>query len=272
MRQIITSQHNPHIKYIHTLYRNDIRKKEQKILIEGLRAFISAVEYSVPFETALYAPERLRSDAALAALEQAEQNGATVVTTAADILDSLSSRETSQGIIAVAKRPKHHLEHIVFSAESLFLLMYEPQDPSNIGAMLRSADGAGIKTAFVLGKTPADLYDPKSIRASLGTCFSIKTIESKDAAQVISFLQDHDVAVIGSTDKAADFIWNMQLTQPSAILMGNERTGAPEDLLGLCSATAKLPMLGSADSLNVAAAATAMLYEAVRQRTAIYGL
>ncbi len=266
MRQTITSQHNPLIKYLHTLYRHDVRKREQKILVEGLRAFISAVEYSVPFETALYAPERLRSDAAIAALEKAQQTGAEVVTAAPDVLDALSSRETSQGIIAVAKRPRHTLEDIEFDSESLFLVMYEPQDPSNIGAMLRSADGAGIKTAIIVGKTPADLFDPKSIRASLGTCFSLKTVESKDTESVIQFLQRHGVSVIGSSDKAASFIWHIHLADPIAILVGNERAGAPEELLRMCDVTAKLPMLGAADSLNVAAAATALLYEAVRQR------
>ncbi len=268
---IITSTRNPLVKRIRALGHRDARQQEGRIVIEGLRAIIEAVRVRLPIDTMLYAPDRVRSDLARSTLADAEKRGATLVAASADVLDSLSERDASQGIIAVAERPHADIGAIPTNGAPLVLAVFEPQDPGNLGTIARTADGAGAAAVVAFGKRYADPFDPKAIRASMGSIFSVPIIELHDPAKALAALRERRLRLIGAAGAGAKDIWHTQMTGAVALLMGNERTGLPPDVMAACDAVARIPMLGHADSLNVAVAAAIFAYEAVRQRRVTEG-
>ena len=264
--EIITSKQNALIKRMRALGHREDRLAEGMVVVEGLRAIIEAVHARVRVETVLVAPERIRSELARQTITTARERGAHYVTATPEVLDSLSERDTSQGIIAIVERPQATLPR---QKNQLFIALYEPQDPGNIGTIARTADGAGASALLLFGRKYADPFDPKSIRASMGSVFTIPIIELGAAATALAELQTRDLRLIGAAGQAdAVNLWDVPLRGSVAIVLGNERGGLPPEVLGACHTVASLPMHGHADSLNLAAAAAIFAYEAVRQRRA----
>jgi TrmH family RNA methyltransferase len=263
---LITSARNPLVKRIRALGHREARRTEDRIVIEGLRAIIEAVRVRLTIETMLYAEERVRSDIARATLADAEKRGATLVAATPEVLDSLSERDASQGIVAVAQRPHADFSAIPTKGSPLVMAVYEPQDPGNVGTTARIADGAGAAALVIFGKKSTDPFDPKAIRASMGSIFSLPIIEMSDTAAALAALQARKLRLVGAAGAGAKDLWHTQMAGSVALLMGNERAGLPPEVIDACDAVARIPMQGHADSLNVAAAAAIFAFEAVRQR------
>ena len=262
----ITSLRNPLIKRMRTLLRHDARAAT--IAIEGLRAIIAAIDADLTIETLLWAPERLRSAAAAEAIARAQRSGAMIFTATAAVLDELSTRDGSQGAIALATRPQATLTTLPATRSPLVIALYEPQDPGNVGTIARAADGAGAAALLVLGPHGVDPFHPRAVRASMGSLFALPVIEAADALAAARFAQQRGYRVVGAAGQATATLWDTPLHGATLLLMGNERTGLPEDVLGACDDRAQIPLAGQADSLNVATAAAIFLFEAVRQRRA----
>jgi TrmH family RNA methyltransferase len=264
--ELITSVRNPLVKRIRALGHRDARQAEGVIVIEGLRAIIEAAQSGVAIETILYAPERLRSALARETIAAAGERGAPLVAATPAVLDALSERDASQGIVAVAARPHAALSAIPATGAPLVLALHEPQDPGNIGTIARTADGAGAVALVIFGARAADPFDPKAIRASMGSLFALPVIEVRGIAEALAGLRGRGLRLVGAAGAGAIDLWDAPLTGPTAILLGNERAGLPAEALAACDAIVRIPMHGHADSLNVAAAAAICAFEAVRQR------
>lgn len=264
--EAITSVRNPLVKRVRALGQRDARRAEGVIVVEGLRAIIEAVRAGHAVETILYAPERLRSPLARETIDQARAGGSALVPATPEVLDSLSERDASQGIIAIVARPRATIAAIPAHGTPLVLALFEPQDPGNIGTIARTADGAGAAALVIMGARGADPFDPKAVRSSMGALFSIPIIELGATAHAITALQGCQLALIGAAGQGAVDLWDAPLAGRVALLLGNERAGLPLDALAACAAVVRIPMHGQADSLNVAAAAAICAFEAVRQR------
>ncbi len=262
---VIASRHNPLVKRVRGLARRAARMAEGVILIEGLRAIIEAVWSGVAIETMLYAPDRLRSDLARATVSQAREAGARVVLVEAALLDEIADRDASQGLIAVAARPAAAIAAVPTTGAPLVIALFEPQDPGNVGAIARTADGAGAAALVTCGARGVDVFDPKAVRASMGSLFALPVIELGDMIDAIASLRGRGLAVVGAAGSGKVDLWHAPLAGPVAIVMGNERAGLPPEALAACDVVARIPMAGRADSLNVAAAAAIFAFEAVRQ-------
>jgi TrmH family RNA methyltransferase len=262
----ISSHRNPLIRRIRGLARRDSREAEGVILVEGLRAVISAIEGNHPIETIVYAPDRLRSPLAQSTLTQAEKQGAKLITTSAEILDALSERDASQGAIAIMPRPQATLANIPQKGTPLLVVLYEPQDPGNVGTIARTSDSAGATALVVFGSRGVDVFDPRAIRASMGSLFSLPVIEAGNSPNILTSIQKQGIKLVATSDKGDSNIWDIPLRLPTAIIMGNERAGLPAEILSACDYIARIPLIGKADSLNVASAAAIFIFEAVRQR------
>jgi TrmH family RNA methyltransferase len=266
-QETITSKHNPLIKRVRALAHRDARMAEGMIVVEGLRAIIEAVRVGLAVETLLVASERLRSTLARQTVADVRQRGAQVVEVSAEVLDSCSERAASQGIIAIFARPQATLSVVAHTVNPLLVALFEPQDPGNIGTIARTADGAGATALVIFGQHSADPFDPKAIRASMGSLFSLPVIELGAAPEALTVLRQRALRLIGTAGGQGTVdLWAAPLRGDVAILLGNERTGLPPAVLQGCDAVASIPLLGHADSLNVAAAAAIFIYEAVRQR------
>lgn len=265
--ELITSKQNALIKRMRALGHREARIAEGMVVVEGLRAIIEVVHAQVSVETLLVAPERIRSELARQTIITARKRGAQYVTATPEVLDSLSERDTSQGIIAIAARPQATLGNIPRKPNQLIMALYEPQDPGNIGTIARTADGAGATALVIFGKKYADPFDPKSIRASMGSVFTLPIIELGPTATALAAMQTRDLHLIGAAGASGTVeLWDVPLRGSVAIVLGNERAGLPPEVLDACHTVANVPMLGHADSLNLAAAAAIFAYEAVRQR------
>ncbi|MBA3824337.1 MAG: RNA methyltransferase [Ktedonobacterales bacterium] len=263
---VISSTRNPLVKRIRGLRHREARASEGVVLVEGLRAIIEAVQVGVKIETLLYAPERLRSDLAKATVEQARKRGAQLVLATPEVLDDLSDRDVSQGIFAIAPRPQHIWEEVPLHVAPFVLGIYEPQDPGNVGTITRTSDGAGAAAVITFGAQGADPFDPKAIRASMGSIFSVPVVELGKTELALRALRDRKLRLVGASDKGIIDLWDAPLLEPTVILLGNERAGLPPNVLERCDSVVRIPLAGHADSLNVAAAAAIFAFEAVRQR------
>jgi TrmH family RNA methyltransferase len=266
MTDLISSKQNPLVKRIRALAHREARLAEGAIVIEGLRAIIEAVQSGMEIETLLVADERVRSPLAHRTIADAEGRGTQIAHATPEVLDALSERDASQGIIAIARRPQADIAAIPATGAPLVVALHEPQDPGNIGTIARTADGAGAVALVTFGAKSADPFDPKAIRASMGSIFALPVIELGATSAALAALQSRGVRLVGAAGAGAVELWVAPLAGATAILLGNERAGLPPEALAACDAVARIPMAGRADSLNVAAAAAILLFEAVRQR------
>ncbi|MGE7949531.1 TrmH family RNA methyltransferase [Lysinibacillus sp. NPDC093688] len=187
-------------------------------------------------------------------------NVATIEVTAA-VVKEFAETETSQGVFAVCKQPL--LEDDVMASWRKVLLIDAVQDPGNIGTMIRTADAAGLD-AVILGKGCADIYNPKTLRSAQGSHFHIPVLRG-DLEEWIEQLQDNDVPVFGTAlDEDAVAYSDIEHTGAFAIMMGNEGSGIQPQLLSMTDQNIIIPILGQAESLNVAVATGIVLYGFVK--------
>ena len=168
-------------------------------------------------------------------------------------------------VLAVAQRPVSGLQDLSLPAQPLILVVEAVEKPGNLGAMFRTADGAGVD-AILLANPLCDWLNPNAIRSSLGAVFSVPT--AADSSEAIrGFLQDQAIQPLAAIVDAQESLWNVDCRSGGvAIVMGSEANGL-SDIWHEAARAVRLPMRGAVDSLNVSAAAAVMLYEAVRQRS-----
>jgi TrmH family RNA methyltransferase len=177
----------------------------------------------------------------------------------------LSYRERPDGLVAVGDRVGVELAELPRGPRALLLVAEALEKPGNLGALLRSADGAGADGVVVCDPA-TDVSNPNVVRASMGALFAIP-VATADTAAVQGFLADAGFRIVTAVPDAPSLYWDVDLTGRTALVIGAEHAGLSEAWLALPAATAvRLPMAGAADSLNAAAAATVLLYESVRQR------
>ncbi len=179
--------------------------------------------------------------------------------------DALSDREEGQGIGVVVRIPERTLEDIPIGPEALIAILVGPRDPGNIGSIVRAADCAGASGVVVAG-TSADLYDPKCVRASVGSLFATPAVTVPDLETCLAWARRSRLRYVATSARAERSCFAFDLTGPLALVFGPERGGLDEEALRRCDAAVRIPMRGRASSLNLASAAAVLMYEAVRQR------
>jgi len=263
---VISSRQNPRFRAALGLREARERREQGRLLVDGAREIGRALDAGVAAVEAWVAPERLRSDAARALLPRLAGSGAALVETTPDLLARLAYGERDDGIVAVFTLPATDLARIELPGQPLVVVVEGVEKPGNLGAVLRSADGAGADAVIVTGSV-GDIWNPNSVRASLATIFSLP-LATSSAADTAAFLRERNIAIVaarvdGTTDyDAAD------LSGPLAIVVGAETTGLSDAWSGPDVTSVRIPMLGLADSLNVSVSAAVLLYEARRQRRA----
>ncbi len=250
----ITSPANPKIKSLAKLKDRRGREKAQRFLIEGARELGRAIDAGIPVEEIVYAP-RLASDAAGRIVAET-----TSVTTVAEApFHKLTMRQNPDGIIGVAATWRRSLDDITLG---LVLIVEAIEKPGNLGAMLRTADAAGA--AVVVADPSVDPFNPNVVRASQGSLFAVPFVVA-GAADAAAWAAGRG-AVIVTTPDAPTSLWDADLTGPVAIVVGSEHSGVT-DTWREVGTPVRIPMEGSADSLNASVAAAVLLYEAVRQQS-----
>jgi len=266
MRKQISSIHNPFIKELFQLKeKSRIRKKTQTFLIEGLREISLAIQGNYLIKTILV-DFSIINETTLNSLLDNNNADIEIIEISNDVYKKLAIRGTTEGILAIAKFKDLSLNNIKFKSENPLILVAEaPEKPGNIGAILRTADAAGIDAVFI-ANPKTDLYNPNIIRTSVG-CIFTTNIASGTTSEIISFLKERKINIYGAALTASVEYQTIDYKLPTAIVMGTEATGLSNEWLENTTQNIIIPMRGAIDSMNVSVSAAILIFEAVRQRT-----
>ena len=177
----------------------------------------------------------------------------------------LADTETPSGIMALVKRFDYQLKDIFRNQPSLLVLTDGIQDPGNLGTIIRSADAAGAQGVIITRGT-VDLYNPKVIRAAMGSFFHLPVVMVNTLEELRDFMATFNLQLIAGQQKVPKLVNEVNLTLPTVLAVGNEAHGLSPEILNLAHHTVSIPMPGKAESLNAAIAMSIMLYETIRQR------
>lgn len=265
MYKKIESTHNALIKELIQLKeKSRNRKKTNTFMIEGVREITLAIQGNFIFQTLLV-------DFSLANKQVFEQLVSTIsveieiIEISNTVYQKLAHRDTTEGVLAIAHSKKLELEAISFKTKKPLILVAEaPEKPGNIGALLRTADAAGVD-AVLIANPKTDMYNPNIIRSSVG-CIFTNQIATGSTDEIISFLKKHSIEIYGAALTASNIYSAIDFKKASAIVVGTEDLGLSTTWLENTTTNIIIPMHGKIDSMNVSVSAAIILFEAVRQR------
>ena len=261
---IISSLQNPRVK--DTVKLRDRRQRDEsgRSVVDGAREIRLALRANIELEALFVCGELCHTVEGQLLLDQLDELGDVVCHVTKPVFEKLAFGDRAEGFLAVIKTPATELASWQLPPQPLVVVLESIEKPGNIGAILRSADAAGVSGLIVTG-SGTDLYNPNTIRASLGTIFT-QRVASATAANSLAWLREHGFRMFAARVEAVDLYCDADLRGPTAIILGSEAAGLTKHWHAPDITPIKLPMLGLADSLNVAATAAVVCYEAWRQR------
>lgn len=259
--KIITSIQNPFIKSLVQLQEKaKARKQSGTFLIEGKREIELALKGNYEIETILFLPDLI----AVEEIKKLSNTTFELIEINKEIYQKLAYRDTTEGIIAIAKTKSLELSDLKLPENPLILVMESIEKPGNIGAMLRTADAANVD-AVIIANPKTDLYNPNIVRSSVG-CLFTNQIATASTNDVIQFLKENKISIYGATLQNSNSYHTQDYTAPTALVVGTEATGLTHEFRDNASQNIIIPMQGEIDSMNVSVAAAILLFEAKRQR------
>jgi len=265
-KPLITSPHNPYVKDAARLRDRRHREKQGRILIDGARELRRAMDAGVRLVEVFVCEPLCSSGDAQRLLVALAHSGCEVLPVNEGVFQKLAFGQRAEGMLGVAETPRPTLSSLALPENALVAVLEGVEKPGNVGAVLRSADAAGVSAVMVAdGRT--DLYNPNAIRASLGTIFTMPLCEAA-GGEVLEHLRRRKCSLVAARVDGAVPYTAVDYRGPTAIVLGSEAAGlsslwCSDDIQTVC-----LPMLGAADSLNVSVTAAVLFYEALRQRNA----
>lgn len=256
----ILSVQNPRVKLWVQLQNRKGRDKLGQYIIEGTHLVEEAIKANAPVRTIVYDLDKGLPNA----LYQAAQDRVEWIGVSPQVLEKCSDTETPQGIMAILDKATESAAELLTAEQALVVAIDGVQDPGNLGTIIRSCDAVGA-TGIVLGKGTVDLYNPKTIRSTMGSLFHLPII-SGDLLEWLPKATAHGAQVIGTSLQATSSCYDVDFTKPTWLVLGNEGQGMSAEVAELVTKPIIIPMQGQAESLNVAMAGTVLLFEAARQR------
>lgn len=260
MHPLITSAQNPKIKNIVALEKASERRMQNRFIIEGLKELALAVQGGYNINTVFFCPEIVD----LTALKSIISNEQLLIPVQQNVFNKIAYRESTGGVIVLAEQKQHRLDLLKLSLNPLILVLEAVEKPGNLGAVLRTADAAGID-AVIICDPKVDFYNPNVIRSSVG-CIFTNAVASASSDETIEWLKKKKVSILCTYLKASKPYHKIDYTRSSAIIMGTESTGLSQTWISNADENIIIPMQGKIDSMNVSTAAAVIIFEASRQR------
>jgi 23S rRNA (uridine2479-2'-O)-methyltransferase len=260
---------NADYQHIEALRRNRAkRQRHREFFVEGVRPINVALRHGWRVNAFVYALERRLSDWAAGILEGSA--AALHVELPERLLEQLSLKDEASELLAVVAMPEDRLERIRVGEPPLVVVFDRPVSPGNLGTLIRSCDAFGADGLVISGHA-CDLYDPETIRASTGSIFALPAVRLPSHAELLPWLgrlreRHPGLQVVGTDEHGEHEVAAHDFTRPTVLLLGNETRGLSAAYRALADAAVRIPIGGSASSLNVAVAGSIVLYEASRQR------
>lgn len=240
------------------------RKKEGLFILEGQRELKLALKGGYEIQ-ALFFYDAIISEMEVTNLISVLQNRPELISVSKEVYQKIAYRETTEGVLAIAKSKTHHLKKLQFKTDKPLILVAEaPEKPGNIGALLRTADAANLD-AVIIANPKGDLYNPNVIRSSVGCVFT-NQIATGSTAEVIDFLKERGIDTYCAALSASENYTKIDFKKASAIIVGTESTGLSHEWLNNSTQNIVIPMRGEIDSMNVSVSAAIVIFEALRQR------
>jgi len=256
----ITSVQNPFIKSLVLLQeKSKARKQTGTFLIEGQREIELAQKGGYEIETLLFLPEISSENEAKKLSRSAE-----LIEISKEVYQKLAYRDTTEGILAIAKSKNLSLSELNLGENPLILVAEAPEKPGNIGAILRTADAANLD-AVIIANPKSDLYSPNIVRSSVG-CLFTNNIATGTTEEIIAFLKAKNISIYCATLQNSTGYHTQDYTTPTALVVGTEATGLTQEWRDNATQNIIIPMQGAIDSMNVSVAAAILIFEAKRQR------
>lgn len=257
MMMNILSRDNKLIKSALKLKQKKYRDEENKFIIEGIR-FVEEGIRTGNIEHIFYSQKLLETRGC----ERILGKHSSIYEVSDAQLKELCDTENPQGVAAIVNKRKWDIEDI---KNDFFVICDGIQDPGNMGTIIRTCDAAGVGAVGII-KGSVDIYNPKTLRSTMGSIFHLPVIIYDDFKNLAEKLSSKGFSIYGASLDTESYIYECNFKEKTAVVIGNEANGIPEEHIKLCTHRVKIPMSGSAESLNAAAAGAVIIYEVVRQR------
>lgn len=264
MNMKITSLKNPKVKHACDLRDRKNRDAEGLTLLEGYRELTRALAAGIAITEVFHCPEMYLGENEPSLLAGLEKQGADIYECTPEILTKMAYRDRPEGLMAAARMKRGTLDDMPKKKNGLYLVAETIEKPGNLGSILRSADAAGVTGVIVCDKR-TDFFNPNVIRASTGAIFSVPLAEAT-SEEAFKWLKDLGIKTLAATPHTDKYHTDVDMTCGVAVVVGAEQFGLSDYWMDSADLKVLIPMLGKMDSLNVATAATILLYEAARQR------
>lgn len=256
---MITAASNKKVKNLVNLIQKAKARREQDVFItEGVKMFLEADPDKIK---EVYVSESFFEKGI--AKEKIEQCDYEILSD--ELFKKVSDTQTPQGVLCVMKQYHYGLEDLFQKENPLLLILEDIQDPGNLGTMVRTAEGAGVD-GIIMTKGTVDIYNPKTIRSTMGSVYRMPFFYTDDLLDVMKKLQEKNVKLYAAHLKGNQFYHQMDFQGATAFLIGNEGNGLKDETADAADVYMKIPMEGKVESLNAAVASVILMYEAARQR------
>ena len=256
---MITAANNQRVKNLVNLIQKAKARREQDVFItEGIKMFLEADPDKIK---EVYVSKAFFDKGM--AREKIEKCNYEILSD--ELFKKVSDTQTPQGVLCVMKQYHYRLEDLFQKVNPLFLILEDIQDPGNLGTMVRTAEGAGVD-GIIMTKGTVDIYNPKTIRSTMGSVYRMPFLYTDDLLGVMKQLQEKNVKLYAAHLKGDRFYHQMDFTGATAFLIGNEGNGLKDETSEEADVYMKIPMEGKVESLNAAVASVILMYEAARQR------
>ncbi|AZR73670.1 23S rRNA (guanosine(2251)-2'-O)-methyltransferase RlmB [Anoxybacter fermentans] len=263
---MITSIKNSEVKFLRSLKKKKYREREKMFFIEGVRIIEDALADGAEFVRVFYSPMLETNSRGMELLFKLREAGVDEILLDDRLFKEVADTETPQGILAILKQPEFELEDLI-AKKRLYphiLMLNGIQDPGNLGTIIRTAAGAGW-SGVILTKGTVDLYNPKSLRATMGAIYKMPICKVEDLNFVWKKLRTHGYQIIVAALEGKTWHFEVDFSRPTLLVVGNEGNGVEPEVLKSADQLVKIPMAPDAESLNVAIAAGIIIFEGVRQ-------
>ncbi|HET9090824.1 MAG TPA: RNA methyltransferase [Acidimicrobiales bacterium] len=263
---VITSPANPLFRRLRLLATSS-RRKGSSFFFEGVQPVWRAVEAKAPVELVVVAPELVQGTPAERLVEEAEAAGIASAYLSGELFARLSGRDGPSGVAAVCDGHVASLEDLVPGSDDVVLVLHEVANPGNLGSIVRTADAGGAAAVVLSGRT-ADPFSTTAVKASMGSIFSVPVVRAATAEEVFHWAGRHGVRTLTTSAHASTSYLDTSSARPVAVVFGSEGEGLGAALLGLGDEQIRIPMVGSASSLNLSVSVGIVLFALQAERLA----
>ncbi|MGN1204584.1 MAG: TrmH family RNA methyltransferase [Lachnospiraceae bacterium] len=262
---MITSTSNPRIRQLIALQEKAKKRREENcFLAEGIKMLREAPESWIReiylTNEALYKLQKEEAET----FQKINRTGYELLSD--EVMKRASDTQTPQGVITVLDRPSYEPDELLADSEGTFLLLENLQDPGNLGTIVRTGEGAGVRGIIMTADT-VDIFNPKTIRSTMGSVYRVPFIYVETLTEVVEKMKEKNIPVYAAHLKGQKNYYEFDYRKGCAFLIGNEGNGLKKETADLADDYLKIPMQGQVESLNAAIAASVLMYEAYRQRS-----